>query len=688
MLNKSIKALMMLGVHSIKKANSGHPGIVLGASPIIYTLYTKHLKIYPLQPDWINRDRFIMSAGHGSAMLYSINHLSGYNISISDLEMFRNFSKTPGHPERSLEDGIETTSGPLGQGIANAVGLAIAEEHLSEKFIQEDSKIINHNTYVFCGDGDLQEGISYEALSLAGHLKLNKLIVLFDSNDIQLDGKVSSSFSENTKMKMEAMGFNYILVKDGMNPSKIDEAINKAKKSTNKPTFIEFKTTIGFGTSLSGTSEVHGKPLHEKEISDLESKLEWNFKPFHIPKSVYEDFKLNVIDRGSVEYSKWKEELENFKESFPKKHLSFMEYGSLKNKKVFDVFVNEIYNLKSSNEATRVSGGKILSIASKLYPNLIGGSADLSSSTKVMGLDGDFSHINRLGRNINFGVREHAMGSITNGINLHGTLRAFCSGFFVFTDYMKPSIRLAAIMNLPTIFIMTHDSIAVGEDGPTHQPVEQIVGLRSIPNLLVFRPGNAVEVAASYEMALLSKDKPSLIILSRQNLKPSIGDRYGSHKGAYIISNEKKQLDGILLASGSEVGLAIEAQKQLFKLNIDVRVVSFLSMEVFESQDIEYKKKILPDRTKMLAIEAAHPLSWYKYTRNVIGVKKFGESGDGNMVLEKYGFNTNNVVEMFLKGNKDDFWWDYCRWRSLRCRSCSINVKNGEKSCFDYRQLR
>ena len=655
MLNKSIKALMMLGVHSIKKANSGHPGIVLGASPIIYTLYTKHLKIYPTQPDWINRDRFIMSAGHGSAMLYSINHLSGYNISISDLEMFRNFSKTPGHPERSLEDGIETTSGPLGQGIANAVGLAIAEEHLSEKFNQDDSKIINHNTYVFCGDGDLQEGISYEALSLAGHLKLNKLIVLFDSNDIQLDGKVSSSFSENTKMKMEAMGFNYILVKDGMNPSKIDEAINKAKKSTNKPTFIEFKTTIGFGTSLSGTSEVHGKPLHEKEISDLESKLEWNFKPFHIPKSVYEDFKINVIDRGSVEYSKWKGELENFKESFPNKHLSFMEYGSMKNKKAFDVFVNEIYNLKSSNEATRVSGGKILSIASKLYPNLIGGSADLSSSTKVMGLDGDFSYINRLGRNINFGVREHAMGSITNGINLHGTLRAFCSGFFVFTDYMKPSIRLAAIMKLPTIFIMTHDSIAVGEDGPTHQPVEQIVGLRSIPNLLVFRPGNAVEVAASYEMALLSKDKPSLIVLSRQNLKPSTGDRYGSHKGAYIISNEKKQLNGILLASGSEVGLAIEAQKQLFKLNIDVRVVSFLSMEVFESQDIEYKKKILPDRTKMLAIEAAHPLSWYKYTRNVIGVKKFGESGDGNMVLEKYGFNTNNVVEMFLKGNKDDF---------------------------------
>lgn len=655
MLNKSIKALMMLGVHSIRKANSGHPGIVLGASPIIYTLYTKHLKIYPTQPDWINRDRFIMSAGHGSAMLYSINHLSGYNISISDLEMFRNFSKTPGHPERSLEDGIETTSGPLGQGIANAVGLAIAEEHLREKFNQDDSKIINHNTYVFCGDGDLQEGISYEALSLAGHLKLNKLIVLFDSNDIQLDGKVSSSFSENTKMKMEAMGFNYILVKDGMNPSKIDEAINKAKKSTNKPTFIEFKTTIGFGTSLSGTSEVHGKPLHEKEISDLESKLEWNFKPFHIPKSVYEDFKINVIDRGSVEYSKWKRELEDFKESFPNKHLSFMEYGSMKNKKAFDVFVNEIYNLKSSNEATRVSGGKILSIASKLYPNLIGGSADLSSSTKVMGLDGDFSYKNRLGRNINFGVREHAMGSITNGINLHGNLRAFCSGFFVFTDYMKPAIRLAAIMKLPTIFIMTHDSIAVGEDGPTHQPVEQIVGLRSIPNLLVFRPGNAVEVAASYEMALSSKDKPSLIILSRQNLKPSTGDRYGSHKGAYIISNEKKQLNGILLASGSEVGLAMEAQKQLFKLNIDVRVVSFLSMEVFESQDIEYKKKILPDRTKMLAIEAAHPLSWYKYTRNVIGVKKFGESGDGNMVLEKYGFNTNNVVEMFLKGNKDDF---------------------------------
>ena len=655
MINKSIKALMMLGVHSIKKANSGHPGIVLGASPIIYTLYTKHLKIYPKKPDWINRDRFIMSAGHGSAMLYSINHLSGYNLSISDLEMFRNFSKTPGHPERSLEDGIETTSGPLGQGIANAVGLAIAEEHLSEKFTQEDLKIISHNTYVFCGDGDLQEGISYEALSLAGHLKLNKLIVLFDSNDIQLDGKVSSSFSENTKMKMEAMGFNYILVKDGMNPVKIDEAINKAKQSTDKPSFIEFKTTIGFGTSLSGTSEVHGKPLQEKEISDLESELDWNFKPFYIPKSVYDDFKINVIDRGSVEYSKWNEELGKFKESFPNKHLSFMEYGSMKNKKTFDVLVNEIYNLKSSNEATRVSGGKILSIASKLYPNLIGGSADLSSSTKVKGLDGDFSYFNRLGRNINFGVREHAMGSITNGINLHSTLRAFCSGFFVFTDYMKPSIRLAAIMKLPTIFVMTHDSIAVGEDGPTHQPVEQIVGLRSIPNLLVFRPGNVVEVAASYEMALLSKDKPSLIILSRQNLKPSTGDRIGSHRGAYIISNEKKQLNGILLASGSEVGLAIEAQKQLFKLNIDVRVVSFLSMEVFESQDIEYKKKILPDRTKMLAIEAAHPLSWYKYTRNVIGVKKFGESGDGNKILDKYGFNTNNVVEMFLKGNKDDF---------------------------------
>jgi transketolase len=644
---KAINAIRFLGVDAINKANSGHPGIVLGAAPMAYKLFTAHMNIDVKKPHWINRDRFILSAGHGSMLLYAINHLSGYKISIEDIKNFRQLGNTPGHPEYGHTDGVETTSGPLGQGISNAVGMAIAETHLAAKFNKPNYNIIDHYTYVICGDGDLQEGVALESTSLAGRLGLGKLIVLYDSNDIQLDGEVSLAFNENTKKKFEAMDWQHILVEDGNDLNAINRAINKAKKEENKPSIIEVKTKIGYGTSLEGTSKVHGSPIGNAEADKLRESFKWSYKPFEVPEDVYQLFRKKVTLRGQRVHRKWKKLLESYQNEYAEdaKLLNqFLNDDMLVNEADFEDLA------KANDEATRSVSGKVIQRLSNQFSNLIGGSADLSVSTKAKGADGHYDRNHRLGRNINFGVREHAMGAIVNGLTLHGGLKAFSGAFFVFSDYMRPAIRLAAIMNIPSIFVFTHDSIAVGEDGPTHQPVEHLAGLRSIPNLNVIRPADAHETIAAWKVAIESKHTPTVIVLTRQNVKNyQETNAQGLSKGAYIVSKENNQFDGILLATGSEVELAMKAKEILKDQGVDVRVVSMPSHHLFEKQTKKYQKEILPKRKKTLAIEMGSSMSWYKYTKDVYGLDTFGASAPMEDVLEHFNFTAEKVAEAFLK---------------------------------------
>ncbi len=647
MESKAINAIRFLGVDAINKANSGHPGIVLGAAPMAYQLFTSHMNIDVKKPNWINRDRFILSAGHGSMLLYAINHLSGYKISMEDLMNFRQLGNTPGHPEYGHTEGVETTSGPLGQGISNAVGMAIAETHLAARFNKPDYNIFDHYTYVICGDGDLQEGVALESISLAGHLGLGKLIVLFDSNDIQLDGKVSMTYSEDHKKKFEAMEWQYILVNDGNDLTAINKAINKAKKVSDKPTLIEVKTIIGYGSTEQGTSKVHGSPIGEDEATKLRSVLNWTYDPFVVPQEVYDEFRKKVTLRGKRVHKKWEQKLIDYKKDFPQEA------------KLLDEFLANDYQLdfkkmqeiiKSDKEATRNISGKVIAELSKMYLNFIGGSADLTASTKAKGADGDYNKENRLSRNINFGVREHAMGAIVNGLTLHGGLKVFGGAFFVFSDYMKPAIRLAAIMNIPSIFVFSHDSIAVGEDGPTHQPIEQLTGLRAIPNLNVIRPADANETIAAWKIAIESKGTPTVIVLTRQNVKNYDTTSYeGVSSGAYIVSEEEESIDGILLAAGSEVELAMEAKKILKTKGKDIRVVSMPSHFMFENQTKKYQKEVLPKRNKILAIEMASSMSWYKYTHDVYALDRFGASAPMEDVLKHLDFTKEAIVEAFLK---------------------------------------
>ncbi len=644
---KSINAIRFLGVDAINKANSGHPGIVLGAAPMAYQLFTKHLNIDVKDTNWLNRDRFILSAGHGSMLLYAINHLSGYKISMNDLMNFRQLGNTPGHPEYGHTEGVETTSGPLGQGISNAVGMAIAETHLAARFNKPKFDIINHYTYVICGDGDLQEGVALESMSLAGHLGLGKLIVLFDSNDIQLDGKVSLAYSEKHKQKFEAMGWQHILVTDGNDLQSINKAINKAKKDENRPTLIEIKTIIGYGASQQGTSKVHGSPIGVDDAIKLRSILDWPYDPFEVPEEVYSHFRKKVTLRGKRVHKKWKQMLDDYR-------LAYAEEAKLLDQfyaNDIEININELKDIsKADNDATRNVSGKIIAQLSNKYLNIIGGSADLTSSTKAKGADGDYNQDNRLARNINFGVREHAMGAIVNGMTLHGGLKVFGGAFFVFSDYMKPAIRLAAIMNIPSIFVFSHDSVAVGEDGPTHQPVEQLTGLRSIPNLNVIRPADANETIAAWKIALESRNTPTVIVLTRQNVKNYDETSYeGLVKGAYVVSKEDNVLDGILLASGSEVELALDAKKILKEKGKDIRVVSMPSHLLFEKQTNKYKKETLPKRKKTLAIEMGSGMSWYKYTQDVYTLDRFGASAPMEDVLAHLNFTKEAIVEAFLK---------------------------------------
>jgi transketolase len=638
----AIKTLGSLAVEAINKAKSGHPGIALGAAPMIHTVYSRCMNISSSQDKWINRDRFVMSAGHGSALLYSMLHLCDY-ITIDDLKGFRSLNSiTPGHPEVHLTKGVDVSSGPLGQGFASAVGLAISEEHLRAKF----PKLINHYTYVLCGDGDLQEGVTQEAASLAGNLGLSKLIVLFDSNDIQLDGPVNMANSEKTKEKFEGMNWNYLLVKDGTNVEDIYQALQSAQKST-EPTIIEVKTIIGFGAKNQGTSSVHGSPLSTEEVENLRKDLGMN--AFEVSEEVRALYR-QVTSKGEALYQEWEA---------TRLAVNDQLFEDMVNDNIVIDFEKDIMKFDASyNSATRVSSGAIMKQLNALNPMLIGGSADLTSSTNISGGDGEFSKTNRLGRNLKFGVREHAMAAISNGIALHGGLRPFCSGFFVFADYMKPAIRLSAIMDLPVIYIFTHDSVAVGEDGPTHQPIEQLTMLRSIPNVNVIRPADANEVKEAYKIALASKKNPTVIVLTRQNL-PTIVSEADSKValGGYVV-NDIEGYEGILIATGSEVSLALEAQKLLAAQDVKVRVVSLPSTSLFDKQGEKYQDKILPPFiTKRLAIEMSEGAHLYKYTGlfgRVYSINEFGKSGKGPEVVASFGYDAKSLAQAYLALPKID----------------------------------
>lgn len=645
-MEKSINAIRFLGMDAINKANSGHPGIVLGAAPMMYTLFTKFMRITPVQPNWFNRDRFVLAAGHGSAMLYAALHLAGYNVTMDDLKEFRQLnSKTPGHPEYKHTEGIDSTSGPLGQGIAMAAGMAISEEYLRATFNKPQFNVVDHYTYVLCGDGDLQEGVTQEAISLAGHMGLGKLIVLYDSNDIQLDGPLEWANSENVKEKYRAMNWHVIRVRDANDLDELNDAIEVAKNVKDQPSLIEVKSVIGYGSSKAGDSATHGAPLGVEETDKMRKRMQYPYKAFETSQEVYDDFKEQTVNRGNKAYQQWLTVWEGYQKAHPElaKQLSDIMNGKLDID--FDTVLPPLPI--GTDEASRVSGGKALTQLSKACISLIGGSADLTKSTKAKGINGDFSHANPLGRNVNFGVREHAMGAIVNGMTLHG-LKAFSGGFFVFADYMKPSMRMAAIMNIPSTYIFTHDSVAVGEDGPTHEPIEQLSMLRTTPNMNVYRPGDANETNFAFRAALESTTTPSVIVLSRQNIEVKVETNYDDFKkGAYVI-RDLDQFEGILIATGSEVGLALDTQMALQKEGINVRVVSMPSMDVFKQQSKQYQDQILPPScTKRLAIEMGATDLWYQFAQTVKGIDRFGVSAPGEDAIAYFGFDVDTITALY-----------------------------------------
>lgn len=651
----AVNTIRTLSIDAIEKAKSGHPGMPMGAAPMAYALWTRHMNHNPKNPDWFNRDRFVLSAGHGSMLLYSLLHLSGYDVSMEDIKEFRQWgSKTPGHPEYGHTPGVDATSGPLGQGIAMAVGMAMAERHLAAKYNRKNYEIVDHYTYVICGDGDLMEGVSAEAASLAGHLKLGKLIVLYDSNDISLDGELNKAFSESVADRFKAYGWQYIRVEDGNNLEEISNAIEEAKRDTGRPTLIEVKTIIGYGSpNKSGKSDVHGAPLGPDEAALTKKNYNWAFEEdFYVPEEVYDVFKKYVLDPGVKKEQQWKELFQNYKKEYPE---LAMELETAINGDLINGWDSElpIYE-EGSNLATRSSSGETINGIAKNLPYFFGGSADLAGSNKttIKG-GGDFSSENYEGRNIWFGVREFAMGAILNGMALHGGLRVFGGTFFVFSDYLRPAIRMAALMKLPVTYVFTHDSIAVGEDGPTHEPIEQLASFRAMPNINVIRPADGNETVAAWKMALQSKDQPTAIVLTRQNV-PTLKNTKelaweGVQKGAYVISPAANQNpEVLLLATGSEVSLAVEAQKVLEQEGIYASVVSMPSWSNFEKQPEEYKQSVLPKTVKKrLAIEMGSSLGWDRYTGDegdILAIDRFGASAPGDRIMKEYGFTVENVV--------------------------------------------
>lgn len=662
-INKSIEQLAVntirtLAIDAIDKANSGHPGIVMGAAPMAYTLWTQHMKHNPANPAWINRDRFVLSAGHGSMLLYALLHLCGYDLPLEEIKNFRQWgSKTPGHPEFGHTAGVDATTGPLGQGVGMAVGMAMAEAHLAATYNKEGYNVIDHHTYVLCGDGDMMEGVASEAASLAGHLRLGKLIMLYDSNDISLDGDLNMSFSEDVRQRFESYGWQVLRVDNGNDLVAIGTALSEAKADKTRPTLIEVKTTIGYGSpnkaGKGGHAGPHGSPLGKEETKLTKEVYGWPTEPdFLVPDEVRAHY-AGVKDKGQTAEQAWNELVAGYEKAHPElaKHFRLAASGGLP--QGWDAAL-PVYGTDDKPLATRAASGNAINAIAKTVPYLFGGSADLLSSnnTEMKGL-GNFSRNDYASRNIWFGVREFAMGTALNGMSLHGGLRVFGGTFFVFSDYLRPSIRLAALMKQPVIYVFTHDSIAVGEDGPTHEPIEQLPALRTIPGVTVLRPADANETSQAWRYVMEHRDTPYALVLTRQNLPILEGTaelaQEGIRKGAYVVADAPNaQPVAQILASGSEVQLGVAAQKLLAAEGIHVRVVSMPSLELFDKQPQTYKDSvILPNVKKRLAVEMANPVSWYKYVGSegdVLGIETFGASAPANKILPEYGFTPENVA--------------------------------------------
>ena len=648
--NLSVNAIRVLSADAVQKANSGHPGLPLGAAAIGYELWANHMNHNPKNPNWENRDRFVLSGGHGSTLLYSLLHLFGYGLTLDDLKNFRQWgSKTPGHPEYGVTTGVEASTGPLGAGMAMAVGMAMAETHLAATFNKEGYPVVDHYTYVLGGDGCMMEGINYEAFSLAGTLKLNKLIVLYDSNKISIEGNTDIAFTEDVPARFKAMGFKVLEVKDGNDISEIGKAIEEAKEDKEGPSFIKINTKIGFGSPKEGTADVHGAPLGADNIIAMKKTLGWpSEEPFFVPDEVYENYKAKAENLAKKE-EEWNKLFKEYCEKFPEMKTLWDEYkDETKADKLLDD--EDFWSYDEKADATRNLSGKVLNKLSAKLPTLFGGSADLAPSNKsyVNGA-GDYSAENYAGRNVHFGVRELAMTGIGNGLVLHG-LKAYVSTFFVFSDYVKPMARLASLMEIPLTFILTHDSIGVGEDGPTHEPIEQLAEFRAMPNFNVFRPADATETIAAWYSAVTSKETPTALVLTRQNLPQLAGSSKEALKGGYVVADSSKETpDAIIIASGSEVSLSIEAKEVLAKEGVDVRVVSMPCMDIFEKQSLEYKEKVLPKAVRArVAVEALSEFGWGKYVGldgKTVCLDRFGASAPAGVLFKEFGFTVDNVVK-------------------------------------------
>ena len=652
---KSVNAIRVLAADTVQKANSGHPGMPLGSAAMAYELWANHLTHNPKNPKWVNRDRFILSAGHASSLLYSLLHLFGYGLTIEDMKNFRqDNSLTPGHPEYGHTVGVEATTGPLGAGMGMAVGMAMAQAHMAATFNTEDYNIIDHYTFVLGGDGCMEEGISSEAFSLAGTLGLSKLIVLYDSNNITIEGNTDLAFTEDVNKRMEAFGFQTLTVEDGNNLEEISKAIELAKAEKTKPSFITVKTKIAFGCpAKEGSESSHGSPLGEENVKALRDNLGWEEQEaFVIPQDVYDNFAQKAKKGQEVE-DNWNKLFKAYCEKYPEKKALWDKYFAvIDDEKLLNC--DEFWSYEDKPQATRSLSGNMINRLAKIMPNFWGGSADLGPSNKTVIKDGgSFSKNNYLGRNIHYGVREFAMAAIANGITLYGGTKTFVGTFFVFSDYLKPMARLAALMKIPVTYVLTHDSIGVGEDGPTHEPIEQLAMLRAMPNINVFRPADATETAAAWYSAITSKNTPTVLALSRQNLPQIEGSSKEALKGGYIIAESiKAKPDAIIIASGSEVSLAVEAKKELMEKGFDIRVVSMPCMDIFEQQSDEYKEKILPQTVeKRLVVEAGSSICWGKYLGfkgKSVTIDTFGASAPANVLFKKYGFTVENVVNKAL----------------------------------------
>lgn len=650
----SVATIRSLGIDMINKANSGHPGMVIGSAPALYTLFTKTFTTNPKNPEWFNRDRFVLASGHACALLYSLLHLSGFDLTMDDLKSFRQWeSKTPGHPEYKMTPGIDASSGPLGQGIPMAVGMAMAEKALSTKFNKPGYDICDHYTYVLCGDGDMEEGVTYEACSLAGHYSLGKLVIIYDANKVTLDGPLDLSFSENVKKRFESCGFEVLEVKDGNDLGSLSKAIKKAKNNVYKPTLIINHTVIGYGSKNQGTSKVHGNPLGAEDGRNTKLAYGFDHDDFFVPEEVYADFHKNVAKRGLNKNKKWDKMLKEYQNEYPELYKEFMMAVSDDYELDYDSIL-PTYEVGHS-DATRNTSSQVIDAFAKEYHSFMAGAADLSGSTKSnISYEKPFLPGNYDGRNVYYGIREFAMVTIMNGMTLHTGLRVASGAFMVFSDYLKAGLRMSTLMGLPIILALSHDSIAVGEDGPTHQPIEQMAMLRAMVNMQVIRPCDANEMAGAWRQALETKDRPTALLLTRQNLTTMENTGYeGVRHGAYIVGKEENQMDAIIIATGSEVNLAMEAKKELMEEGIDVRVISMPSMDLFDRQSADYKESILPSSMrKRLSVEMGATFGWGKYVGLdgiSMGIDTFGASAPAKDVIANYGFTVDKVKENIYK---------------------------------------